>query len=61
MRVVNKFDTLRVLHKLWKSKQLQTSQVRHITITDMDLELTVLTNTEIKAESPDGKEKYSIK
>ena len=54
------FETLRVLHNLWKSKDLDTSKVRLILKETYKLNLTVLANGEIKAESPDGKEKYTI-
>lgn len=39
---------------------METSQVKRILKEHLNLELTVLTNGEIKVESPDGKEKYSI-
>ena len=54
-------DTLRVLHTLWKSRKLEAATVRKLLKEEFDLELTVLANGEIKAESPDGKTKYSIK
>ena len=55
------FETLRVLHNLWKGSFLETNQVMKITKEHLKLELTVLTNGEIKAESSDGKERYAIK
>ena len=54
-------DTLRVLHTLWKSRSLETATVKRLLKEDYNLELTVLANGEIKAQSPDGKTKYSIK
>ena len=54
------FETLRVLHNLWKSKDLDTSKVRIILQETYDLELTVLSNGEISAQSPDGTQKYKI-
>jgi hypothetical protein len=55
------FETLRVLHNLWKSKDLDTSKVRIILQETYGLELTVLSNGYIKAETPDGNAKYSNK
>ena len=40
---------------------METYRVADTLKEEFDLELTVLTNGEIKAESPDGKTKYSIK
>lgn len=54
------FETIKVLHNLWKGSFMETSQVKRILKEHLNLELTVLTNGEIKVESPDGKEKYSI-
>jgi hypothetical protein len=54
-------DTLRVLHTLWKSRCLETATVKRLLKEEYDLDLTVLANGEIKAQSPDGKTKYSIK
>ena len=54
-------DTLRVLHTLWKSRSLETATVKRLLKEDYNLELTVLANGEIKAQSPDGKTKYLIK
>jgi hypothetical protein len=54
-------DTLRVLHTLWKSRKLETSTVKRLLKEEFDLDLTVLANGEIKAQTPDGKIKYSIK
>jgi len=55
------FETLKVLHTLWKSKDLDTAKVKTILKETYNLELTVLANGEISAQSPDGKTKYSIK
>jgi hypothetical protein len=55
------FDTLRVLHTLWKSRRLETAVVKRLLKEEFDLELTVLANGEISAQSADGKTKYSIK
>jgi len=55
------FDTLRVLHTLWKSRKLETAVVKRLLKEEFDLDLTVLANGEISAQSPDGKSKYSIK
>ena len=54
-------DTLRVLHTLWKSRKLETATVKRLLKEEFDLDLTVLANGEISAQSPDGKIKYSIK
>ena len=55
------FETLTVLHTLWKSRKLETAVVKRLLKEEYDLDLTVLANGEIKAQSPDGKTKYSIK
>ena len=55
------FDTLRVLHTLWKSRRLETAVVKRLLKEEFDLDLTVLANGEISAQTPDGKNKYSIK
>lgn len=55
------FETLRVLHTLWKNKDIDTVQVKNILNENYRLQLTVLANGEIAAQSPDGKTKYSIK
>jgi len=61
MRKANTEEVLRTLHTLWKSRGMDTYKVADILKEEYDLELTVLANGEIKAESPDGKTKYSIK
>lgn len=55
------FEVLRVLHTFWKDKDLDTVKVKRILKESYNLELTVLANGEIAAQSPDGKIKYSIK
>jgi hypothetical protein len=55
------FETLKVLHTLWKSRGLETATVKKLLKEDYNLELTVLANGEIAAQTPDGKTKYSIK
>ena len=61
MRKANTEEVLRTLHTIWKSKAMNIVTVRTLLKEEFDLELTVLANGEIKAESPDGKTKYSIK
>ena len=61
MRGANTEEVLRTLHTIWKSKRMDTVTVKKLLKEEFDLELTVLANGEIKAESPDGKTKYSIK
>lgn len=55
------YEILRVLHTLWVEGHMSTYRVRFLLNDCYDLELTVLANGEIKAQSPDGKTKYSIK
>lgn len=55
------FEVLRVLHTFWKNKDMDTAKVKNILKESYNLELTVLANGEISAQSPDGKSKYSIK
>lgn len=59
--VVNEFDTLKTLHDLWKNKHITAFKVKLLLKKEYDLELTSITNEGIKAESTDGKSKYSIK
>lgn len=61
VKKATEFETLRVLHTLWKSRGLEAAVVRRLIKEEFDLELTALTKEGIKAESPDGKNKYSIK
>lgn len=61
IRRATEFETLRVLHSLWKSKDLEPSKIRLILQESYNLQLTVLTNGEIAAQSIDGKNKYLIK
>ena len=61
MRPATVAETLYTLHTLWRKKQIQTAQVRHLIKTSCFLELTSITNGGITAESIDGKTKYSIK
>jgi hypothetical protein len=55
------FETLQVLHTLWKSRKLEAAVVKRLLKEEFDLELTVLANGEIQAQSSDGRNKYSIK
>ena len=61
VKKATEFETLRVLHTLWKSRSLETATVKRLLKEEFDLDLTVLANGEIKAQTPDGKIKYSIK
>lgn len=61
MRRANAEEALRVFHTMWKNRGMNTITVRTLLKEEYDLELTVLANGEVKAESPDGKTKYSIK
>jgi hypothetical protein len=58
---VNEFDTLKTLHNMWKNKNISSVKVKSLLKKEHDLELVSLTNEGIKAESVDGKSKYSIK
>jgi len=61
MRKANTEEVLRTLHTLWKSRGMDTVTVKKLLKEEYDLELTVLANGEIKAQSPDGKTKYLLK
>jgi hypothetical protein len=54
------FEALRVLHNLWKNKDLDTVQVKNCLWEAYGLLLTVIANGEIKAQSQDGTQKYTI-
>jgi len=54
------FEALRVLHNLWKMGKITFVDLRNYLKEQYDVEITVLTNGEIKAESQDGKHKYLI-
>ena len=53
-------EALKVLHNLWKKRQIETSQVKHLLLTGYFLNLTSITNGGITAEAHDGSSKYSI-
>ena len=55
------FEVLRALHTFWKDKDIDIVKVKTILKESYNLELTVLANGEISAQTPDGKTKYSIK
>jgi len=55
------FEALTVFHTLWKSRGLETAAVKRLLKEEFGLELTVISNGEISAQSQDGKTKYSIK
>ncbi|CAB4125625.1 hypothetical protein UFOVP54_186 [uncultured Caudovirales phage] len=61
MRPATTVETLHTLHTLWRKKQMETAQVKHLLKTSCFLELTSITNGGITADSMDGKSKYSIK
>lgn len=52
------FEALKVLHTLWKSNLLATSEVKRLLKEQFDLELVVLANESITAQ--DEKSKYKI-
>lgn len=54
------FEALRVLHNLYKMGKITFTDLRNYLREQYDVEITVLTNGEIKAESQDGKHKYLI-
>ena len=55
------FEVLRVLHTFWKDKDMYIVKIKTILKETYDMDLTVLANGEISAQSTDGKIKYSIK
>jgi hypothetical protein len=55
------FEVLTVLHTFGKIRDIEVQKIKTILKESYDLELTVLANGEISAQSPDGKIKYSIK
>ena len=61
MRPATIVETMYTLHTLWRKKQMETAQVKHLLKTSCFLELTSITNGGITADSMDGKSKYSIK
>lgn len=54
------FETMKVLYTLWKSNHMDVASIKQILLSEYSLELTILSNSEITAQSPDGKTKYSI-
>jgi len=54
------FEALTVLHTLWKSNNLATSEVKRLLKEEFDLELVVLANGSITAESTDKQQKFTI-
>ena len=61
MRSATIIETLYTLHTLWRKGHMQTSQVRHLLLTNCFLYLTSITDGDITAESFDGEQKYLIK
>lgn len=61
VKKATEFEVLKVLHTFWKNKDMDIVKIKTILKESYNLELTVLTNGEIAAQSPDGKIKYSIK
>jgi hypothetical protein len=57
----NEFDTMDVLHYLWKNKHLSLIDVRHFLLTEYSLRIVHITEDSIEAESLDKKTKYSLK
>tara|TARA_B110000971_G_scaffold113152_1_gene116100 strand:+ start:1848 stop:2033 length:186 start_codon:yes stop_codon:yes gene_type:complete len=60
MRAATAHETLQVLHTLWIGGRLSSYEVKKLLWQAYGLELTVLSNSEIRAESKDGNTKYSI-
>lgn len=60
MRKANVFETLRVLHTMWKLRQIEIPQLRQVLTVTHLLHITSLTNEGITAETPDGKTKYKL-
>lgn len=54
------FEALRVLHNMYKMKSITINVVQNYLKEQYDLQLTVLANGEIQAQSQDGKQKYKI-
>jgi len=61
MRKANAEETLRVFHTMWKHRAMNIVTVKRLLKEEFELELTVLANGEIKAQTQDGKTKYTIK
>jgi len=61
MRRANIEEALRVFHTMWGSRAMNVVTVKTLLKEEYNLELTVLANGEIKAQSVDGTQEYSIK
>ena len=61
VKKATEFEVLRVLHTFWKNKDMDIVKIKTILKESYNMELTVLANGEISAQSADGKIKYSIK
>ena len=61
IQTATQFETMRVLHNLWSTNQITVVEAKTVLKRQFDLELTVLANGEIKAQSVDGTQEYSIK
>jgi len=61
MRKATNFETLHVLHSLWRAGQVDVNWVKHILLTVCQLHLTSLTNEGITAETFAGGSKYKLK
>ncbi len=63
MAVTNptEFETMRVLHYLWKHSHLSYTDIRHFLLTIYGLRIINISEETIEVESLDKKTKYSIK
>jgi hypothetical protein len=54
------FEALKVLHNMYRMQTITINVVQNYLKEQYDLQLTVLANGSIQAESQDGKQKYKI-
>jgi hypothetical protein len=54
------FEALRVLHNMYKMRSITINVLQNYIKEQYDLQLTVLANGSIQAESQDGNQKYKI-
>ena len=54
------FETMKVLYNLWENNHLSVRDIRHFLLMEYNVDLIILNEFEIRAESVDRKTKYSI-
>jgi hypothetical protein len=60
MNKPTEFETMKVLHYLWRSSHITAFDVKHFLLVEYNLKLNSLTNGGISAEDVEQKTKYKL-